>query len=111
MKNKKYKTQADLFSFVLDKYVEDEETCISEWCIKNKSQAYENLKIKRNNLAEEWNRLTKEREEQIRVDERRKFAEFIIKQRYNFSLFNKSKDNIIIDIVLEEYEKEKQNER
>lgn len=68
MRKKTFKTQADLFSYVLDEFVEDEETCISEFCIKNKSQAYENLKIKRNHLAEEWNRLTEEREKQIRAD-------------------------------------------
>lgn len=68
MKKKTFKTQADLFSFVLDEYVDDEETCISEFCFKNKAQAYENLKAKRNNLAEEWNRLTEERERQIRAD-------------------------------------------
>lgn len=53
---------------MLDKYVEDEEICISELCVKNKPQAYENLKAERNHFAEEWNRLTEEREKQIRAD-------------------------------------------
>lgn len=67
MKKITYKTQADLFSYVLDKYVEDEETCIGEFCVKSKSQAYENLKAERSHLAEEWNRLTEKREKQIRA--------------------------------------------
>lgn len=92
MKKKTYKTQTDLFSCVLDKYVENEETCISEFCVKNKPQAYENLKTERNHLAEEWNRLTEEREMQIRADAIREFAKWEDSKCINYSEFDTCED-------------------
>ena len=59
-KQKKFKSQEELFKHLLDLYTDSERDCISEFCIKDKPKAIENLENEIEFYRTEWSRLKKE---------------------------------------------------